>query len=157
MRYHRVAVALAAATALIATACSSGISVRPSAEAETPTGSPTGTPSRPATVDVEMVDIAFKPTSLTVSRGSTVTFRFNNTGLVAHDAFIGDAHAQDHHEQAMLAGEMDHHGEGSEAVTVAAGKSGTLTRTFDTAGTVLIGCHEPGHYEAGMKLDLTVA
>ena len=43
------------------------------------------------TVQVEMVDIAFKPNTLQVRRGETVRFVFNNTGKVAHDAFVGDA------------------------------------------------------------------
>ena len=36
------------------------------------------------------------------------------------------------------------------AVTVAAGETRVLTWRFEDAGEVLYGCHEPGHYEAGM-------
>jgi uncharacterized cupredoxin-like copper-binding protein len=35
-------------------------------------------------------------------------------------------------------------------VSVAPGAEQDLTHTFDDAGEVLIGCHEVGHYEAGM-------
>jgi uncharacterized cupredoxin-like copper-binding protein len=43
------------------------------------------------------------------------------------------------------------------AITVEPGKAGQLTHTFDKTGTVEIGCHEPGHYAAGMKIAVTVA
>lgn len=33
---------------------------------------------------------------------------------------------------------------------------GELTHTFEGLGDVEIGCHEPGHYEASMKIDVTV-
>ena len=36
------------------------------------------------------------------------------------------------------------------------GKSGDLTYRFDEAGTYEIGCHEPGHYAAGMKITVNV-
>ena len=59
----------------------------------------------------------------------------HTTGKVAHDAFIGDAMAQADHEKEMRdMGDM-HHGDGSEGVTVDAGKTGELTHTFDDAST----------------------
>lgn len=33
----------------------------------------------------------------------------------------------------------------------------TLEYTFERAGEILAGCHEPGHYEAGMVTSMTVA
>ena len=36
------------------------------------------------------------------------------------------------------------------AVVLAAGETKELTWRFSEAGTVLIGCHQPGHYAAGM-------
>jgi uncharacterized cupredoxin-like copper-binding protein len=42
------------------------------------------------------------------------------------------------------------------AVTVEPGKTEELTTRFDDAGTYEIGCHEPGHYAAGMKITITV-
>ena len=49
---------------------------------------------------------------------------------------------------------MDHGG--SEMLTVDPGKTATTTHTFDAAGTFLIGCHQPLHYEQGMKITVTV-
>ncbi len=50
-----------------------------------------------------------------------------------------------------------HHGGDSNAITVKPGKTGSLTYTFDKAGETIIGCHENGHYDAGMKIAVTVA
>lgn len=107
------------------------------------------------TVDVEMRDIAYSPTTVDVRVGETVRFNFKNTGQVQHDAFIGDAAAQDAHEKAMREGH-DHGGD-PNALSVKPGKSASLTHTFDRAGQVIIGCHEPGHYTGGMRITVNVA
>ena len=107
------------------------------------------------TIDVEMRDIAFSPTTIDVRVGETVRFNFKNTGQVEHDAFIGDAAAQDAHEKEMRGGHD--HGKQANAVTVKPGKSASLTHTFDRPGQLLIGCHEPGHYTGGMRITVNVA
>ena len=107
------------------------------------------------TIDVEMKDIAYAPTSVDVNAGEKVTFNFRNTGAIAHDAFIGDEAAQAKHGKDMKG--MDH-GKGSKnAVTVDPGKSASLTYTFDKPGAILVGCHQPGHYAAGMKIQVNIA
>ena len=108
------------------------------------------------TVEVEMRDIAFAPTSIDVQPGETVKFVFRNTGQVAHDAFIGDQAAQEAHEREMREGHGDH-GEGSNAVSVAPGKTAQLVYTFERPGQIIIGCHQPGHYTGGMKADVNIA
>lgn len=117
----------------------------------------------PRTVKIEMRDIAYVPNSVDVRRGETVRFVFTNKGAVAHDAFIGDKAAQDAHEMEMrdlsstsMAGSS---GSGTESngITVEPGATGELTYTFDGAGEVLIGCHQTGHYAAGMKLALNAS
>jgi uncharacterized cupredoxin-like copper-binding protein len=107
------------------------------------------------TIDVEMRDIAFTPTSVDVRVGETVRFNFKNTGQVTHDAFIGDAAAQDAHEKEMREGHD--HGKDKNAVSVKPGKSASLTHTFDRPGQLLVGCHEPGHYTGGMRIAVNVA
>jgi uncharacterized cupredoxin-like copper-binding protein len=146
VKSSRALLALAATFAILATACSSGVDAKSKSS---------------RTVQIEMVDIAFKPTSVQVTSGETVEFVFTNTGQVVHDAFIGDAAAQSAHETEMRADTSGGHGGGHDgkdeaATTVNPGKTGSLTRTFDTSGTVEIGCHQAGHYTAGMKLGLTV-
>lgn len=43
-----------------------------------------------------------------------------------------------------------------DGITLEPGESGELTHTFDEAGTIEIGCHQPGHYDAGMRANITV-
>ena len=118
-------------------------------------------PAADRTVEVDMVDIAFEPDTLHVDEGETIRFVFSNTGDVAHDAFIGDADAQDDHEADMRNDDDGHDGghgdEPEDAVTVEPGDTGELTYTFDEPGTLEIGCHQEGHYAAGMKTRIEVA
>lgn len=107
------------------------------------------------TVEVEMRDIAFAPTSVDVRAGEKVRFVFKNTGQVVHDAFIGDQAAQDAHEKEMREGNGDNGGS-SDAVSVKPGKTASLTYTFDRPGQILLGCHQPGHYTGGMKADINI-
>lgn len=108
------------------------------------------------TIEVEMRDIAFAPTSLDVRAGEKVRFVFTNTGQLTHDAFLGDAAAQEEHEKEMREGHGDH-AKGSNAVTVPPGKQRQLVYTFDRPGQILLGCHQPGHFTGGMKATITVA
>ncbi len=107
------------------------------------------------TVEIEMRDIAFAPTSVDVRAGEKIRFVFTNTGRLTHDAFIGDEAAQEQHEKEMRSGH--NHGKGANAVTVGPGKKAQLVHTFDRTGRVLIGCHQPGHYTGGMRAAVNVA
>lgn len=98
------------------------------------------------TIEVQTTDdLAFEPAEVTVQQGETVTFAITNTGNLPHDFVLGDEAAQEEMEMEGMA-----HGE-ANAVSVPAGATVELTWTFDgeTEGLVY-GCHEPGHYEAGM-------
>lgn len=109
-------------------------------------------------ITIQMTDNAYSPGSVDVSKGETVTFEFVNEGRVTHEAFIGDGQAQEDHAADMTGGD-DHHSMdmgGDEVVTVEPGASRTMTRTFDEDGSVLIGCHQPGHWESGMKATVEV-
>ena len=140
---------LAAAVALLAGACSS--------DDDDPNGAGDGAGDA-RTIEIAMVDIAFEPDEIEVERGDEVRFVFTNEGKVAHDAYIGDREGQMEHDREMDGG--DDHGSmgsmGDAALTLDPGETGELTYTFDDAGTVEIGCHQPGHYEAGMKVIVTV-
>lgn len=120
------------------------------------------------TIDMVMTDNRFSPARVEVAPGETVTFAFRNDGSVTHDAVVGDEAAQAEHEEEMRAAESESNGmdgmghgdaaEGDEAaITVEAGDTGELTHTFEAGDEVLIGCHEPGHYDAGMKVDVAVS
>lgn len=153
MHHARALSALLLASSLTVAACGSGEDAA------------TSKPAR--TIDVSMTDNAFTPSSFEVAAGEEVTFAFTNDGTVDHEAILGTEAEQADHEATMAGDDADHgtgemegmdHGSGSaaEAVTVEPGGTGTLERTFDRPGTVIIGCHEPGHYEAGMKATITV-
>ncbi|MGI8632822.1 MAG: cupredoxin domain-containing protein [Solirubrobacterales bacterium] len=111
------------------------------------------------TIEVEMIDIAYEPATIDVEVGETVRLVFTNNGEEVHEAYVGDADEQDDHAREMAdmddMGGMDHGDD--DVVTVEPGESGELTYTFEEAGTTQIGCHQPGHYEAGMLIEVNVA
>jgi uncharacterized cupredoxin-like copper-binding protein len=127
-------------------------------------------------VDVTMTDNAFAPGNLQVTKGETVTFRFHNKGAAVHEAVIGDNAMQaEHHEKmtnatapgntmmgstmttmAMGHGGMDSDAGESDETIVQPGQMAEMKHTFTESGNLLIGCHEPGHWEAGMKASVTV-
>lgn len=107
-------------------------------------------------------DLRFEPDTFEVVSGEVVTFRVTNTGDVEHELVIGDEQAQQAMAEQMAesATEGDGHGHSGEmgnAVTVHAGETAELTWRFADPGTVLIGCHVQGHYEAGMDGTITVS
>ncbi|HVF14831.1 MAG TPA: cupredoxin domain-containing protein [Acidimicrobiales bacterium] len=149
MKLSRPLPSVLVAVALVAVACGG------SGENST-----TGATDTARTVEVTMVDNRFEPATLGVQRGDEVKFVFRNSGTVVHDAFVGDASAQAEHEAGMNGGGGGHDahgGDDSGAITVEPGQTGTLTHTFDEAGRLEIGCHEPGHYPSGMKIDVVVS
>jgi uncharacterized cupredoxin-like copper-binding protein len=109
-------------------------------------------------VDVTMRDIAYDPAAVTVKAGETVRFVFHNAGAIRHDAFIGDEAAQAEHEKEMRESGSDKMDgkHGAHGITVDPGDIGSLTHTFKAGDTLVIGCHEVGHYVAGMKITVTV-
>ena len=124
-------------------------------------GGDTSSDAKPGrTVDIEMSDIAFSPSELSVREGETIRFVFRNAGATQHDAFFGNEREQREHEAAMRSsgkGES-HHGDSADSgVTVQPGKTADHVVTFDSKGTQIIGCHEPGHYAEGMKVTVTVS
>ena len=121
-----------------------------------------GEPADPAEADrVIEVDVdnelAFQPDDFEVAQGEIVTFRITNTGDIEHEFVLGDEEAQQAMAEEMEAGnDHAHAGEMSNAVTIHAGETAELTWHFTEAGTVLVGCHVPGHWEAGMRGSVVV-
>jgi len=110
------------------------------------------------TVTMTMTDNAFEPTSVSVMAGEEITFRFVNEGQLTHEALIGDDQAQKDHEAEMESMGDESMDMGDEdKVQVEPGESAELTMTFDEPGTVLVGCHQPGHYDSGMKATVTIS
>lgn len=113
--------------------------------------------SESRTIEVGMLDNEFTPASVDVEKGETVKFAFDNQGDVAHDAIVGDEAAQVEHEEEMAESDGMSHGGDGDAVTVEPGDDGELVYTFDEAGALEVGCHQPGHYASGMKISVTVS
>jgi uncharacterized cupredoxin-like copper-binding protein len=84
---------------------------------------------------------------LTVARGSTVRFVVENRDPIDHELIVGDQEVQDVHEK----GKGHHHGAVPGEISVPAGATGETTYTFDEPGTILFGCHLPGHFAYGMR------
>jgi uncharacterized cupredoxin-like copper-binding protein len=154
------ALALALAT-VVAAACGGGDDDGGDLAAGT---SEASGPDGVRTVEVAMEDNVFSPAEVEVTADETVRFVFANEGAVTHDAVIGDEAAQAEHEDEMRADDsmdgMDHgaEAEGEEgAITVEPGGTGELTHTFAAGDELLIGCHEPGHYDAGMRIRVAVS
>lgn len=112
------------------------------------------------TVEVRMLAKAFEPDTIAVKKGETVTFKLVNTDDgVLHEFMLGDAGMQDSHEEEMTDMSTDPMDMADEpgSMTVTGGKTEELTWTFTEAGTVIYGCHQPGHYADGMKGTITVS
>jgi uncharacterized cupredoxin-like copper-binding protein len=147
MRLSRLA--LIPVAALLVAACSSGGGA---------TAAPSVSASPPATrVEVKLTDaLKMEPAAMTVPAGVPVTFVVTNSGATDHEFYLGDEAAQVEHEQEMGAmGGMTH--DEPEGIGLKPGETKELTFTFAAAGKVLAGCHEVGHYSAGMKAEITVA
>lgn len=102
-------------------------------------------------------ELAFRPSTFEVSAGEVVTFEVTNEGSIEHEFVLGDEQMQQAMAEEMAEGDDHAHGGGmSNAVTVHGGETGLLTWRFGEPGTVLVGCHVPGHYDAGMRGTVTV-
>jgi uncharacterized cupredoxin-like copper-binding protein len=93
------------------------------------------------------------PVELKVRLNVPVTFQITNAGAIEHEFYIGSEAEQVAHDAEMLTAPMHEHLQG---VGVPAGQTREPTYTFERAGTVLAGCHVPGHYAAGMVASILV-
>ena len=102
-------------------------------------------------------DFTFDPAGVTVTAGETVTFRVTNVGAIPHDFVLGDSHMQDEHEAEMaeMSGDMAMHDE-PNAFVLEPGETKEMTWHMTESGEILFGCHQPGHYQAGMKGTVTI-
>ncbi len=103
-------------------------------------------------------EMQFAPDNIEVHAGETVRFVVTNNGQLTHSLLIGDEQAQLDHVNEVNSGADHAHGpeSGSASITIPPGETRELTYTFETDEPLLFGCHEPGHYEAGMVGTITV-
>lgn len=139
---------LLAGLALVLAACSGGDD--PGA-----TSPPSGEAARTVTATLSD-DMAIQLSDSDFRVGETVRFEVTNAGAIPHEFYLGDAEAQEHHAEEMAEmGGMGH--DEPDGIAVEPGATETLEHTFTASGEILAGCHEPGHYEAGMVASMTVS
>ena len=145
---HRIRVALGLGLGITLAACGTG------------DGGPSSDPSSgadPRTITATLSDdMAIQLSESDFEVGETVRFEVTNEGAIPHEFYVGDAEAHEHHAEEMAEmGGMGH--DEPDGVAVEPGSTETLEYTFEQSGEILAGCHEPGHYEAGMVTSTTVA
>jgi uncharacterized cupredoxin-like copper-binding protein len=107
-------------------------------------------------IRIVMSDLKYSPEQITVKPGERVRFVLVNQGAMEHEIVIGDQAKQDEAEAEMAKG--THHTSNKPGEkTVAAGKTERMEFTFpNQPGSLLYGCHIPGHWTAGMKGTVTI-
>lgn len=120
-------------------------------------GEPAEASEAARTVEVTALDTAFEPSTIDVSAGEAVTFLVTNTGRAVHEFTVGDAPMQQEHAEAMdhIPSGMAH--DTGNSITLQPGETKELSWRFGEAATLEYACHQPGHYEAGMRGPITVA
>jgi uncharacterized cupredoxin-like copper-binding protein len=97
----------------------------------------------------------YMPASVEVKEGQTVRFAIRNAGETDHE-FVLDTHDEimEHKKVMEKFPEMEH--DDPNSVRLEPGKSGEIVWKFTKSGTLTFACLIPGHYEAGMRGDVTV-
>lgn len=132
----------------------------PTASAHTASGvgGPAEATDADRSVEVAAFDtMTYTPGTLEVAAGETVTFVVTNDGQTAHEFTPGDAAMQQEHADAMahLPDGMPH--DLPNSIRLEPGETKELTWRFGHARTLEYACHEPGHYEAGMRGTISVS
>ena len=106
----------------------------------------------PVTVVVDIEHSRFTPAQLRVREGTEVTFVVRNADPINHELIVGPAKVHDRHRDGTDAEHAPVPGE----VSVPALERRVTTFTFDEPGTVEMACHLPGHYDYGMRGEVSV-
>lgn len=98
----------------------------------------------------------FTPTVIKVRKDQTVRIAIKNAGTVDHE-FVLDQEDKilEHKAQMEKFPEMEH--ADANSIRLSPGASGDIIWKFTTDGEFKFACLVPGHYEAGMHGDVTVA
>ncbi len=110
-------------------------------------------------VELSMAGMRFIPDRVQVKAGEIVAFVVTNPNDIAHELYIGTeadqmAHAAVH--RAVSSPDQALVGHGGYGIFLAPHGTGVVSYHFDTSGEIMLGCHLPGHWEAGMKAIVTV-
>ena len=108
------------------------------------------------TITIEMSEFSYTVDgvangTVTLKVGETASLIFINKGAVIHDAHFGlDADLMGRFYKNNIVAPFD-------MLVLEAGEKATLTFTPEKAGTFEMGCLQPAHFEAGMKVPFVVA
>src|SRR5215207_8022876 len=118
-----------------------------------PAASSMATPAtEPVCVGVIEGDFYVRPQRATFQVGETYIFAVGNEGAAVHEFVIEPAGKVDEPLKAEVNGKEQE----SEIEDIAPGQSAELEWTFTEPGRYQFACHLPGHYEAGMKIEVEV-
>lgn len=148
---------LAAAVALLATSAMAS----PGHDAANKIGEPGDKTKVTQTINVSMKEtddgkMLFTPDKIKVRKDQTVRFKIKNVGEVDHEFVLDEMEANAEHRAVMAkAPEMEH--DNPNAISLAPGESGEIIWKFTADGPLEFACLKPGHYESGMRGDLSIA
>jgi len=109
------------------------------------------------TIKIRMLDtMRFVPDQIAVKQGETIRFVITNEGQMLHEFVIGTQKVLGEHAALMVKFPNMEHSEPYMA-HVGIGKTKDLLWTFNRPGTFDFACLIAGHYQAGMKGQITVA
>jgi uncharacterized cupredoxin-like copper-binding protein len=112
------------------------------------------------TIEVQASDdMRFRPGKIEVRQGETIKFVVKNVGQVRHEFSIGDRVSQRAHALMMKKMPSMEHEDDPTTITVEPGQTKTVIWKFDKKppSPLEVACHEPGHYDAGMKAGVALA
>jgi uncharacterized cupredoxin-like copper-binding protein len=119
-------------------------------------GNATGAPT---IIHMSVEGFHFVPDQIVVHEGETVLFMITNPTDRAHELFIGTPaeqaadEAQHQGASPMEQPNMTHFGYG---IYLPAYGTGEFEYHFTVANGIMIGCHLPGHWAAGMRASISV-
>ena len=107
-------------------------------------------------IETEDGEMLFEPASLDIREGETIRFSFENKGELEHEFVMDEHHGIMEHKELMAKfPEMEH--DDPNAIRLAPGETGEIVWTFANAGDFGFACLIPGHYESGMKGEISVS
>jgi uncharacterized cupredoxin-like copper-binding protein len=114
---------------------------------------PTGETSPDRTISIVMRDdFTYDPPLIEIVPEEVVEFQISNEGGVVHEFLVGDEARRAEFEREMAVGGHEAHGAEAPGVSVEPGEEESFVFKFpDKERELFYGCHEPGHYAAGMK------
>lgn len=113
-------------------------------------GTPGGAAQATRAVEVDALEgFRFRPSSLEVKAGETITFEVTNKDEIEHELVLGNKDYQRLHESQVKAGGV-YHNYSAYSVHVMPGETRSFTWTFEKTGRVQFACHVEGHFDEGM-------